>query len=76
MQEEILAAWTASEKKKPPAYANPLKELYSGSTDQLTSAVARCRVISIFSSSAERQLEDAAPEDRDPKQPKVWALCS
>ncbi|KIK24355.1 hypothetical protein PISMIDRAFT_10335 [Pisolithus microcarpus 441] len=76
MRREILAAYTESEKKMPPAYANPLKQLHSVFTDQLTSAVAHCRGISYFSLSAKRQLEDSTSEDRDSKQAKVWALCS
>ncbi|KAI6026735.1 hypothetical protein BKA83DRAFT_4247255 [Pisolithus microcarpus] len=77
MRREILAAYTESEKKMPPAYANPLKQLHSVFTDQLTSAVAHCRGISYFSLSAKRQLEDSTSEDRDSKQAKLQeVMCS
>ncbi|KAI5982441.1 hypothetical protein EDD15DRAFT_2324038 [Pisolithus albus] len=71
MRGGIWEAYAESEKEMPPAYANPLKQLHSVFTDQLTSAVAHYRGISHFSSSAKRQLEDSTSEDRDPKRPKL-----
>ncbi|KAI5987891.1 hypothetical protein EDD15DRAFT_2199325 [Pisolithus albus] len=49
---------------------NPLHDMESVWWIACRPLSEQVRVISIFSSSAKRQLEDPAPEDRDPKQPK------
>ncbi|KAI6111273.1 hypothetical protein F5141DRAFT_1214773 [Pisolithus sp. B1] len=80
MHQEILVAYTESEKEMPPTYANPLEQLHSIFADCLTSAVEHSRTASLFSppaeqrqqdSSVKRQREDPTPDPRDPKQPKV-----
>ncbi|KAI5984943.1 hypothetical protein EDD15DRAFT_2532928 [Pisolithus albus] len=64
MHQEIMVAYTESEKSIPPTYTNPLEKLHSDFTHCLASAFAASENIEIFSPNAKRQRED-----RDTKQP-------
>ncbi|KAI5993486.1 hypothetical protein EDD15DRAFT_896360 [Pisolithus albus] len=70
MHQEIMVAYTESEKSMPPAYTNPLEKLQSCFTECLASAYAASENIEIFSPNAKRQREDPPSDTRDPKQPK------
>lgn len=71
MGKEIKVAYTESEKKMPPAFADPLKRLSAIFLDHLTSAVADAGGVSTSAQTPKRQQEDPTPDTRDTKQPKV-----
>ncbi|KAI5993565.1 hypothetical protein EDD15DRAFT_905565 [Pisolithus albus] len=70
MHQAIMVAYIESEKRMPPAYANPLEKLNAIFTDHLTSAVTHSRGISSSSPTAKRPQADPTPDTRDTKQPK------
>ncbi|KAI6016909.1 hypothetical protein BKA83DRAFT_4329447 [Pisolithus microcarpus] len=69
MHQEIMVAYTESEKSMPPAYTNPLEKLHSVFTACLASAFAASENIEIFSPNAKRQREDPPSDTQDPKEP-------
>ncbi|KAI5993502.1 hypothetical protein EDD15DRAFT_2529998 [Pisolithus albus] len=69
MHQEIMVAYTESEKSIPPTYTNPLEKLHSDFTHCLASAFAASENIEIFSPNAKRQREDPPSGAGDAKQP-------
>ncbi|KAI5993501.1 hypothetical protein EDD15DRAFT_897434 [Pisolithus albus] len=69
MHQEIMAAYTESEKSMPTTYTNPLEKLHSDFTDCLAFAFAASKNIEIFSPNAKQQREDPPSDTQDPEQP-------